>query len=56
MKARDLMTTPVITVRPETTLKAAATLLWEHRVSGLPVVDADGNLVGMVSEAAPERG
>ena len=39
MKVRDLMTTEVVTVTPKTSLRDAAALLVEHRISGLPVVD-----------------
>jgi CBS domain-containing protein len=45
------MPTPVITAAPETTVKDAAALMAEHRVSGVPVVDRDGRLVGVVSES-----
>lgn len=51
MRARDLMTRPVITVAPETPLKRIAGLLVEHGISAVPVVDAGGELVGIVSEA-----
>ena len=47
----DVMTTDVLTVDPEASLKNVAALLAEHRVSGLPVVDGDGKVVGVVSEA-----
>jgi len=45
------MTAPAITVTPETHCKDAAALLVRHRISALPVVDAEGRLVGLVSEA-----
>lgn len=48
---RDVMTTSVLAVHPETTLKEVARLLVEHRISGLPVVDDAGRVVGLVSEA-----
>jgi CBS domain-containing protein len=51
MRAKDAMTSPAITVTPETHCKEAATLLVRHRISALPVVDAEGHLVGLVSEA-----
>lgn len=51
MLVRDIMTTPVVTVRPETPLKEVARLLVERRISGVPVVDADGRVLGVVSEA-----
>jgi CBS domain-containing protein len=50
MHAMDVMTTDVITVDPDTTVQALATLLAEHGISGAPVVDAGGHLVGIVSE------
>ena len=45
------MTSPAITVTPETHCKDAAALLVRHRISALPVVDGAGRLVGLVSEA-----
>ena len=45
------MTSPAITVTPETHCKDAAALLVQHRISALPVVDSSGRLVGLVSEA-----
>jgi CBS domain-containing protein len=50
MRAMDVMTTDVITVDPEMTVQALATLLAERGISGAPVVDARGQLVGIVSE------
>ncbi|HEY1301390.1 MAG TPA: CBS domain-containing protein [Stellaceae bacterium] len=50
MNARDVMTTEVITVKPETTVQALAALLSEKSISGAPVVDSAGRLVGIVSE------
>lgn len=50
MKIRDLMTTDVVTVTPETTLKEVARRLLENHVSGAPVVDAEGRVLGVVSE------
>jgi CBS domain-containing protein len=50
MKAAEIMTTPVITIAPDATITEAAELLLAHRISGAPVVDADGKLVGIVSE------
>jgi CBS domain-containing protein len=51
MKVEELMTRSAIAVTPETPLKEVGTLLAEHRISGLPVVDADGRVLGVVSEA-----
>jgi CBS-domain-containing membrane protein len=47
--AADLMTAPAITVGPETSVVAAARRMETDRVKRLPVVDADGRLVGIVS-------
>lgn len=51
MKVKDVMTTEVVTVREDTPFKDIVELLVEHRISGVPVVDANGLLVGMVTEA-----
>ena len=48
---KDLMTTQVVTVGPATPFKEIAARLTEHRVSALPVVDDDGRVLGVVSEA-----
>ena len=56
MRAKDLMTYPVITVRPETPAKEAARLLASHGFTALPVVDVDDIVVGIVSEADLIRG
>jgi CBS domain-containing protein len=48
---REVMTTPVVTVRRTTPLKEVAQLLVENKISGLPVVDVDGTVLGVVSEA-----
>ena len=48
---QDVMTRPAISVRPETPLKHVARLLVGHRISGLPVVDEDDHVIGVVSEA-----
>lgn len=50
MKAADLMTREIVTVGPETPLADAIRLMLEHRVSGLPVVDGAGQLVGLLTE------
>ena len=50
MKASDIMTSPVITVGPDTPVRHIAGLLFEHRISAVPVLD-NGKLVGIVSEA-----
>jgi CBS domain-containing protein len=48
---RDVMSRPALTVHPETSLKDVVRLLVEHRISGLPVTDAEGRVVGVISEA-----
>jgi CBS-domain-containing membrane protein len=50
LTAADVMTTKVISVPPETPVQEIARLLYTHRISGLPVVQADGKLIGIVSE------
>jgi CBS domain-containing protein len=50
MRAMDVMTTSVITVTPDTSVQTLAALLCNHGISGAPVVDAAGKLVGIVSE------
>jgi len=51
MNVVDLMTTEVIAVSRDTPLREAARLMFRNRVSGLPITDADGTLVGIISEA-----
>jgi CBS domain-containing protein len=51
MRAKDLMTRPVVTVTTETTAKRAAKILAERGFTALPVVDDDGCLIGIVTEA-----
>src|SRR6516225_10889418 len=50
MKAEDVMTRDVITIDPDSTVLQAARLMLQLHVSGLPVVDGNGNLVGVLSE------
>lgn len=50
MKAEDVMTRAVITIDPDATVLQAARLMLQHHISGLPVVDKDGRLVGVLSE------
>jgi CBS-domain-containing membrane protein len=50
MNVSKVMTRDVITVTPSTPLKDVARLLVQRRVSGMPVVDEDGTVVGVVSE------
>ncbi|HUV04209.1 MAG TPA: CBS domain-containing protein [Armatimonadota bacterium] len=50
MTAKDFMRSPAITIDREATLREAIALLSSHRISGLPVVDDQGDLVGIVTE------
>ncbi len=50
MKAGDVMTSRVVTVGPEATVLEAIRLMLQNRISGLPVVEPTGKLVGMVTE------
>ena len=51
MQAADVMATDVITVTPETSVQDLAALLVRHGISGMPVVDHENALVGVVSES-----
>lgn len=51
MRAHQIMTRRVITVKPGTPVLEAANTMLRHHLSGLPVIDDNGKLVGMVSEA-----
>jgi CBS domain-containing protein len=50
MKAHDVMTWGAITVEPEASVTRAVRLMLQNKISGLPVVDDKGQLVGMVTE------
>lgn len=60
MKAKDVMTTTVHTVGPDTPVAAIAQLLLDRRISGVPVVAENGKVLGVVSECdlmrRPESG
>lgn len=51
MRARDVMTTPVVTVTPEASVKDTARLLASRGFTALPVVVDDDRLIGIVTEA-----
>jgi CBS domain-containing protein len=51
MRVEEFMTRRVITITPDTTLLAAAKLMLQHRVGGLPVVNAAGGIIGVFSES-----
>jgi CBS domain-containing protein len=50
MKVRDVMTRSVVSVRPDASILDAAELMLKYDISGLPVVDKDGCLIGIVTE------
>ncbi|MHB9097302.1 MAG: CBS domain-containing protein [Syntrophales bacterium] len=51
LKARDIMTKEVVTVYPETEIVQAANLMLEKHLSGLPVVDREGHLKGIICQS-----
>lgn len=51
LNASDIMTTDVITVKKDTDLRELARILYEKRVNGVPVVDDDGSLIGIICES-----
>ena len=50
LRAKDVMQTEVISLRPEMTLRQAAALLAEANITGAPVVSRDGDIVGVLSQ------
>jgi CBS domain-containing protein len=50
MRVRDLMTERVLSIGPEAPIKDVARILVEHRISGVPVCDVEGRVLGVVSE------
>ena len=62
MNVSDVMTRPVVSVRSDATVMEAGKLMMQSRISGLPVVDAEDHVVGIVTErdflrlARPETG
>jgi CBS domain-containing protein len=51
MKAQDIMTREVVKLRKDTTVEEIARLLSKHRIGGMPVVDEDGRVIGIVCES-----
>ena len=51
IKVRDLMKKPVYTARPDDTVEEAASLLLEKKISGLPVLDENNRLVGIITQS-----
>lgn len=56
IKVRDYMTRHLVTFRSDTDLFTAINRLLEHRISGAPVIDSQGHLIGMLSEGDCLRG
>lgn len=50
MKVNEIMTKEVVSIRPEQTAREALDLLFRMRISGLPVMDTEGKLMGMFTE------
>ena len=50
MRVRDVMTSPVISIAPDSTVLEAVRIMLLRRISGLPVIDKSGSLVGIVTE------
>ena len=51
LKVKDIMTREIITVSPETEITKAAKILLENRINGVPVIDAFGRLVGVLTQS-----
>ena len=50
MKAQDVMSRPVFSITPTDSVTSAIRMMLQNQVSGLPVIDAEGRLVGMITE------
>ena len=51
IKVKDIMTPNPLTLRDDDSVEKAAAIMLENRISGLPVVDADGKIVGMITQS-----
>ena len=51
LKVKDIMTRDVVTVSPETEILQAVKILLENHINGVPVMDADGNIVGILCQS-----
>jgi len=51
LTAKDIMTTNIVTVSPETDVSQAARLLLEKHINGIPVVDSSGGIVGVLCQS-----
>jgi CBS domain-containing protein len=56
IRVRDYMSTHLLTFRPDTDLYCAIDLLLEHRIAAAPVVDEQGQLIGLLAETDCLRG
>ena len=50
MQVKDIMTSPVVSIEPDTSIVQAVRIMLQRHISGLPVVDKDGRLLGVVTE------
>src|SRR5215471_11364264 len=50
MKATDVMSTPVFGAAPQITVQHVARMMINHRVSGIPIIEEDGRLIGIITE------
>ena len=50
LRVRALMTRDVVAISPTTSVGEIARLLWEHAISGVPVIDAERRVLGIVTE------
>ncbi len=50
MKVKEIMTKDVITLKPDVNAKEALEILFKRQISGLPVIDEEGKLIGMFTE------
>ncbi|MEA3546200.1 MAG: CBS domain-containing protein [Thermodesulfobacteriota bacterium] len=50
LTAKDIMTSEVITVKPDLLVEKLAEILWENKISGVPVLDDNDTLVAVVTE------
>ncbi|MEA3232617.1 MAG: CBS domain-containing protein, partial [Thermodesulfobacteriota bacterium] len=51
IKVKDVMTADVVTISPDTEITLAAKILLEKRINGVPVIDAEGKLVGILCQS-----
>ena len=51
LQLKDIMTTRVITCGPEDTIKTAASLMQQHKIGALPVMDKEDRVVGIITES-----